>query len=135
LATSPSSFLGGTAVIVVISSVLVYYGMNILYSTKNILLGIMYSILTIVYLLIKPEQWYYIAMVVVAMASEYYKNKKNEQAILNTVQYMINNKNHKSISISEINENLNLDDMKVVSKTLGIYKKKAIIPYDINIIE
>jgi len=135
MATSPSSFLGGTIIIIVMSSILVYYVMNILYSTKNILLGIMYSILTILYLLIKPEQWYFIAIFVIAMGIEYYRNKKKEQAILNTVLHMINNKNYKSISISEINQKLNLDNVKVVSKTLKVYKSKAVIPYDVNIVD
>ena len=66
---------------------------------------------------------------------DYFKNKKREQVILNTIQYMINQEHYSSISVDDISQKLNYNDIGMIEKTLKIYKNEALIPYNVNIVE
>lgn len=108
--------------------------LSILSSTKDIF-GIIIWLFLSWFMLVTGSFWFtlfFFAMTILYFVS-YFKDKRKEQTILNTVQYMINQEKYTTISIADIEEKLN--NKYSVIDTLNIYKSKAIIPYNIEIVE
>ncbi len=124
--------IGG--LIIAVAMIIVVPKIKILHSTKN-LFGIGFWFLFMWFELAMAQfSWpFWFGFLIFAIQLfEYFKNKRLERAILNTVQYMINQKYKKEISAQEISSELDYD-FEFVAKILTIYKRNAIIPYDISI--
>jgi len=110
---------------------------TILNSTKNIFGFFIWGFFGWIYILSGNNKWLilmFIGLVIMAIF-DYFKNKKREQAILNTVNYMINQEHYKIISVFDIDQKLDYNDVEMIGKTLNIYKSKALIPYNVDIVE
>ena len=110
---------------------------TVLNSTKNIFGFFIWGFLGWIYILSGNNKWLilmFVGLVIMAIF-DYFKNKKREQAILNTVNYMINQEHYKTISVVDIDQKLNYNDVEMIEKTLNIYKSKALIPYNVDILE
>jgi len=124
-------------IIIAIIGIVIASYIKVLASTKNILGIIIWLFATWFYIVTGDFNWFlliFLGLFVMAIF-DYIGNKRKEQAILNTVQYMITQENYKNISIEEVDEKLNIGNTDFTSKTLYIYKNKALIPYSIEIIE
>jgi len=128
------------AISILVGIVLIFVGniisnkLSILSSTKNIF-GIFIWLFMSWFALVTGSflfALFFFAITILYVVS-YFKDKRKEQTILNTVQYMINQEKYTTISISDIEEKLN--NQYSVVDTLNIYKSKALIPYNVNIIE
>ena len=121
-------------IVIGVIAIVVPKKIKVLRSTKSIF-GIIFSFI-IIYFLVVMGQIGWPVLAVFAYFSlqvfEYFKNKRLERAILNTAQYMINQKYKKEISAQEISSELGYD-FEFVAETLVIYKRNAIIPYDISL--
>jgi len=128
-------YIAGAVIVVV--GILIAEKVKVLNSTKNIFGILIWGIVGWFYMIMGNFNWFllvFLGLVLMAIF-DYFQNKKKEQAILNTVQYMITQENCTVISSSDIDQKLDYADIEMVSKTLKIYKSKALIPYNVNITE
>lgn len=117
--------------------ILIANKVKVLNSTKNILGILIWGFIGFFYIISGHMNWVLLMFVVLILMAffDYLKNKRREQAILNTIQYMINQEHYTTISVIDINQKLNYNDVEMIEKTLNIYKSKALIPYNIDIVE
>ena len=123
--------------VLAIIGILIAEKVKLLNSTKDILGILIWGSIGFFYMMSGHINWgllMFVGLVFMAIF-DYFKNKRREQAILNTIQYMINQEHYTTISVIDINQKLNYNDVEMIEKTLNIYKSKALIPYNINIVE
>ena len=108
---------------------------KVLASTKNVLGALIWLFLIWLCMITGSFDWFLLLLIglIIMEIFGYVGNKRKEEAILNTVQYMITQENCKNISIKEVDEKLKIGNTDFTSKTLHIYKSKALVPYNIEI--